>query len=155
MGTLLMDKDARQSYEAGTSARNGKPRHTDAKEMFHAVFKDIRMNNPIMAMEERAIYAVMEMKRGNQGPTRDFVIDYRIPPHYCLPARQRLASRQENNTSSNNSGGKSDPDEQNPDRRWYSHRRAGSSHARRYAEEADQDQMPMWTDMGSDHPGGG
>merc|ERR1712187_763825 len=123
MGTLLMDKDARQSYEAGVSARNGRPRHTDAKEMFHAVFRDVRMNNPIMAMEERAMYAVMEMKRGNQEPTRDFVIDYRIPPHYCLPARRRLAAKQEPDTSRSDSESKIDPDDdQNPDRRWFSHR---------------------------------
>merc|ERR1712187_1015554 len=142
MGTLLMDKDARQAYEAGSSSRNRKPRHTDAKEMFHAVFRDIRMNNPIMAMEERAIYAVMEMKRGNQEPTRDFVIDYRIPPHYCLPAVQQLAARQGSDT-------KSDAGEQNPERQWHSHRHAGGSRKRRCADDGDddrRDQMPLWTE---------
>lgn len=154
---LLTDEDARRSYEAGVGSQSSGA-SSDPKEAFYRVFQDMRMKAPMLAMEERAMYAVMEMARGNQEPTRDFVIDYRIPPQFCLPQRRQL--RDASPGTAHASSGDSRRDD--ADRLWHSHRRAGGSSGRAAgmgqpegslaAEEPD---MPMWTEMGSDHPGGG
>lgn len=92
---LLMDEDLRQSFEAQSGIyQNGE---TSSKDLFDRVFRDKRFRNPNLALEERALFAVMELKNGNEGPARDFVVDYRLPPQYFLPKRNQLGSETGNN----------------------------------------------------------
>eukprot|EP00928_Gymnodinium_smaydae_P005058 TRINITY_DN11743_c0_g1_i1.p2 TRINITY_DN11743_c0_g1~~TRINITY_DN11743_c0_g1_i1.p2 ORF type:complete len:116 (+),score=15.55 TRINITY_DN11743_c0_g1_i1:140-487(+) len=78
-----MDEELRRSHEA--QAGLYQQGETSAKELFDRVFRDQRLSNPVLAVEERALFAVMEQKKGNETPTRDFVVDYRLPPQFFLP----------------------------------------------------------------------
>lgn len=87
--TLLTDEHERRAYEVSIGAKprfkKGQQAEVSAKAQFRRVFEDLRFVDPDMAMEKEALYAMLEMKRGNEQPTRDFVIDYGLPPQMCLP----------------------------------------------------------------------
>eukprot|EP00931_Biecheleriopsis_adriatica_P035693 TRINITY_DN2056_c0_g2_i2.p1 TRINITY_DN2056_c0_g2~~TRINITY_DN2056_c0_g2_i2.p1 ORF type:complete len:204 (+),score=31.68 TRINITY_DN2056_c0_g2_i2:65-676(+) len=88
---LLIDEELRQSYEA--QAGIYQQGETSAKELFDRIFRDKRMKNPNIAVEERALHAITEAKKGNQEPMRDFVIDYRLPPQLFLPPEPLLEAQ--------------------------------------------------------------
>lgn len=105
--SLLIDEDQRRSYEAQAGLyQSGE---TSAKDLFDRVFTDQRFKNPILAVEERALYAVLEQKKGNDGPSRDFVVDYRLPPHFFLPRKPQLEA--EPGTASQGAAGAPQDDE--------------------------------------------
>lgn len=85
---LLMDEDLRHSYE--TQAGIYQAGETSVQDLFDRVFKDMRLKNPNLAVEERALFAITESRKGNETPLRDFVVDYRLPPQLFLPPKPML-----------------------------------------------------------------
>eukprot|EP00747_Dinoflagellata_sp_TGD_P186640 gnl/TRDRNA2_/TRDRNA2_43769_c0_seq1.p2 gnl/TRDRNA2_/TRDRNA2_43769_c0~~gnl/TRDRNA2_/TRDRNA2_43769_c0_seq1.p2 ORF type:complete len:227 (-),score=37.86 gnl/TRDRNA2_/TRDRNA2_43769_c0_seq1:202-882(-) len=86
---FLMDEEQRQSYQTATRGKT----EMSAREVFEAIFRDRRLKTPNLAVEERALYACMEKMKGNEEPTRDFVVDYRLPPQFFLPKPLQLESK--------------------------------------------------------------
>lgn len=85
---LLINEQLRSSHDLQAGIyQSGE---TSAKDLFDRVFRDQRHVNPILAVQERALHAIMEAKKGNERPLTDFVIDYRLPPQLFLPPKPQL-----------------------------------------------------------------
>lgn len=88
--TLLIDEDTRHSYESQAGIYSSGEINTH--DIFDRVFKDHRLRNPVQAVEERALFAITEAKRGNDKFLRDFCVDYRLPPQFFLPNKPQLVA---------------------------------------------------------------
>eukprot|EP00928_Gymnodinium_smaydae_P055771 TRINITY_DN39252_c0_g1_i1.p1 TRINITY_DN39252_c0_g1~~TRINITY_DN39252_c0_g1_i1.p1 ORF type:complete len:246 (+),score=65.24 TRINITY_DN39252_c0_g1_i1:36-740(+) len=165
--SLLTDEEARRSYEAGVGARSfrrsssssSSSSTSDFREEFRRVFDDMRLRSPVLAMEERAMYAVIQQARGNQIPARDFVIDYRMPPQYCLPQRRRLqdagaAGEEAPSTEACRADADAAAEEHISEQLWSHRARRGQKEERQTSPPQDVEDVSVLFG-GSDHPGGG
>ncbi|CAK0826576.1 unnamed protein product, partial [Prorocentrum cordatum] len=89
--TMLIDEELRRSYEA--QAGIYQQGETSFQDLFDRIFRDKRLKDPSLAVEERALYAITEARKGNETPMRDFVVDYRLPPQLFLPPNPVLEAR--------------------------------------------------------------